>query len=308
MFLQRMYLTIILGVLLIILLSIFVDLINHELYLQCGDNNLISSPNIKFNYINNNAQQLKGVNRQQSFPAVTSNPLQQLVICVDTNDRMYYFYLKILSPPQIKSVINQMGVTNLTLQGSHVSFLSCGGRLLLKQLKGKQPNSSVHMPSSFHHCKNMSFKSSGSSIALASYPGSGNSWVRQLLESATGIYTGAIYCDPAYLKAGMIGEFVATSNVLAVKTHVPLFTGKNVLGKLDHDKAIYIVRNPFDAFLADHNRALAARAPRVYGNAHTAEVSYKYGMYVAVPIVTEFVYVHVHQVETGSATLTQMTH
>ena len=151
MFLQRMYLTIILGVLLIILLSIFVNLIDHELYLQCGDNN---------------------------------NPLQQLVTHVGTNDHMYHPYLKMSSPPQIKSVINQLGVTNLTLQGSHVSFLSCGGRLLLKQLKGKQPNSSVHIPSSFHRCKNMSFKSSGPSIALASYPGSGNSCMGS---STTGI-------------------------------------------------------------------------------------------------------------------------
>ena len=183
MFLQRMYLMIILGVLLIILLSIFgLNLIDHKLYLLCGDNNeqdLNLIPGIKLNYINNNAQKLnsgsenldnkirqslkqphvevkqndkkqslavvnQGVNRQQSLPAVTSNPLQQLVTRVGTNDHMYHSYLKMLSPPQIKSVINQLGVTNLTLQGSHVSFLSCGGRLLLKQLKGKQPKSSVH--------------------------------------------------------------------------------------------------------------------------------------------------------------------
>ena len=50
----------------------------------------------------------------------------------------------------------------------------------------------------------MSFQSSGSVIVLASFPGSGNSWVRQLLESATGIYTGALYCDGAYVRAGMI--------------------------------------------------------------------------------------------------------
>ena len=41
-------------------------------------------------------------------------------------------------------------------------------------------------------------------MALASFEGSGNSWVRQLLESATGIYTGSVYYDPAYVKVGMI--------------------------------------------------------------------------------------------------------
>ncbi|XP_030831390.1 WSCD family member AGAP003962-like [Strongylocentrotus purpuratus] len=33
------------------------------------------------------------------------------------------------------------------------------------------------------------------SIALLSYPGSGNTWVRYLIESATGIYTGSIHTD-----------------------------------------------------------------------------------------------------------------
>lgn len=32
-------------------------------------------------------------------------------------------------------------------------------------------------------------------VALASFPGSGNTWTRQLIESATGIYTGSFYKD-----------------------------------------------------------------------------------------------------------------
>lgn len=32
-------------------------------------------------------------------------------------------------------------------------------------------------------------------IALSSYPGSGNSWVRSLIEEASGLYTGSIYND-----------------------------------------------------------------------------------------------------------------
>jgi hypothetical protein len=32
-------------------------------------------------------------------------------------------------------------------------------------------------------------------VALASFPGSGNTWVRGLIEAASGIYTGSIYKD-----------------------------------------------------------------------------------------------------------------
>ena len=119
----------------------------------------------------------------------------------------------------------------------------------------------------------MSFKSSGPSVALVSYPGSGNFWVRQLLESATGIYTGAIYCDTAYVGAGMIGEFIDTRNVLAIKTHSAPST--SLQGQYDK-VIIYIVRNPFCAILAEHNQALAASAPKLYGKSHTADVNYKY--------------------------------
>ena len=70
----------------------------------------------------------------------------------------------------------------------------------------------------------MSFKSLGPIlVGLVSYLGSGNSWVRQLLESATGIYTGTVYRDPAYVEAGMIGEGVHMNNVLAIKLHQETF-------------------------------------------------------------------------------------
>ena len=111
-------------------------------------------------------------------------------------------------------------------------------------------NLPIRIPNSDQHCKKMSFQSSGSVIALVSFPGSGNSWVCQLLESATGIYAGALYCDPAYVRAGMIGEGVSTQNVIAVKTHETPADAKKLL---NHDKAIYIVRSPFMAMLAFYN-------------------------------------------------------
>ena len=39
-------------------------------------------------------------------------------------------------------------------------------------------------------------------IALASFPGSGNTWVRYLIERATGIYTGSYYDDGDLFRKG----------------------------------------------------------------------------------------------------------
>jgi len=90
----------------------------------------------------------------------------------------------------------------------------------------------LHQP-----CKKMSFKTGGPVVALGSYPGSGNSWIRQLLETATGIYVGAIYCDCSYVREGMVGEGIQTENVIAIKTHRQ---SPSILSRTTADKAIYI--------------------------------------------------------------------
>ena len=95
-------------------------------------------------------------------------------------------------------------------------------------------------------------------VALASFHGSGNTWVRHLLEQATGIFTGSIYCDPG-LKVAFPGESVVSGNVIVIKTHrsdsvelpddVKLNTRKTY-----YDKAIVIVRDPYDALVSEANR------------------------------------------------------
>lgn len=58
------------------------------------------------------------------------------------------------------------------------------------------------------HCKERTFLDRRSPIVgLVSSPGSGNTWLRYLLEQATGVYTGSIYCDHS-LKALFSGEHV----------------------------------------------------------------------------------------------------
>ena len=179
-------------------------------------------------------------------------------------------YINNFLPIQIQDVIRQLRVgdltSNLTSEVAQKQFLQCSGMKVLQRLP-------VRIPQSHQHCKKMSFQSSGPVIALGSFLGSGNSWVRQLLESATGIYTGTLYCDEAYVQAGMIGEGVATENVIAIKTHERPAKARELI---KHDKAIYLVRSPFATILAEHNWSLTKRTDR-----HTVETmkSYRgYGM------------------------------
>lgn len=101
-------------------------------------------------------------------------------------------------------------------------------------------------------------------VGLVSETGSGNTWVRGLLEKATGICTGAIYCDAALRNSGMIGELVTGSSVLVVKTHTPDYQwlGVSHPGRQSdpnhadgyYQSAIILVRNPFHAFVSEWNR------------------------------------------------------
>ena len=43
---------------------------------------------------------------------------------------------------------------------------------------------------------------SGSLVALSSFPGAGNTWVRHLIELVTGFYTGSFYFDGTLYNQG----------------------------------------------------------------------------------------------------------
>ena len=199
--------------------------------------------------------------------------LDPYLVTLASDGEKFREVFKKFSPLQVNNMVTQMfGMSNLTSRKAQEEFLTCAG---VKILKEANPNSSIQIPPSYQHCKKMSFKKSGPTVTLVSYPGSGNSWVRQLLESATGIYTGAVYCDPAYVNAGMIGEGVMTNNVLAIKLHQQ----PSVASKLvNSDKIIYLVRNPFGAILAENNRLIAVSSKKLQ-LAHTMEADFKYGMH-----------------------------
>ena len=108
-------------------------------------------------------------------------------------------------------------------------------------------------------------------VALASFPGSGNTWVRGLLQWATGVCTGGIYCDTELRVRGYPGETLRSGRTLVVKTHQvdPRWTGviyspnttdSYFTKETDipvYDSAIFLVRNPYHALVAEWNRLMS---------------------------------------------------
>ena len=78
--------------------------------------------------------------------------------------------------------------------------------------------------------------------ALYSFPGSGNTWVRLLIEELSGIFTGSIYHDTRLVQTGMLGEGVKTEHAIVVKCHRIV---DEPFGAI-----IAIVRNPFHAIIS----------------------------------------------------------
>ena len=103
-------------------------------------------------------------------------------------------------------------------------------------------------------CRRRAFRRSGKLVALASFPGSGNTWTRTLLEQATGIYTGSIYRDETLVNAGFEGECLISRNVIAIKTHGTYEPGVNQRISVNFDSVIYIVRNLYDALVSEYSR------------------------------------------------------
>lgn len=78
-------------------------------------------------------------------------------------------------------------------------------------------------------------------IGLISYPGSGNTWLRYLLQQATGYYTGSEYNDLNLQFGGFPAEGVNNQSVIVVKTHYQVNISDG-----HFDRIILLVRNPFD--------------------------------------------------------------
>ena len=118
-------------------------------------------------------------------------------------------------------------------------------------------------------------------VALASTSGSGNTWIRGLLEKATGICTGFLYCDFAMRREGFIGEGVKSGSVLVVKTHTisPKWYGSRQAYMDDpyYGSAIYILRNPYKSMIAEWNRRVTYDILKLpHNESHTNVIQEKF--------------------------------
>ncbi|XP_065207725.1 WSCD family member CG9164 [Planococcus citri] len=103
-----------------------------------------------------------------------------------------------------------------------------------------------------HWCQPLKFLKTRSKrpiTALASFPGSGNTWLRYLLQQATGILTGSVYKDYGLLWNGLFGESVTNQSVSVVKTHEWGPATRKLF-----DRAVLLIRSPGPAILAEFNR------------------------------------------------------
>jgi hypothetical protein len=99
-------------------------------------------------------------------------------------------------------------------------------------------------------------------VALSSQEGSGNTWVRGLLERATGLCTGFNWgCDVALRAQGFLGEGIRSGRVLVIKTHIrkpkwkgEVWKGQPLIYEPYYQSAVLILRHPALAVIADYNR------------------------------------------------------
>ncbi len=119
-------------------------------------------------------------------------------------------------------------------------------------------------------------------VYLATFPRSGNHWVRYLIEEATHIATSSMYCeiDPPHLKVqspwgayvvdhGYEGtsRYPEPGEVALIKTHFPCYSQWHKIASLNETKSIRIIRHPIDCFYSLHiynarGKAATARIPK----------------------------------------------
>lgn len=86
----------------------------------------------------------------------------------------------------------------------------------------------------------------GPTTGLVSIPGSGNTWVRHLLQLSTGILTGSIFHDGMLKRSGFAGEGITDGSVIAIKDHM--------IFNRTYDRFVAIIRHPLHGGLSEFNR------------------------------------------------------
>ena len=121
----------------------------------------------------------------------------------------------------------------------------------------------------------MQAEGSRSPVALNSQEGSGNTWLRGLLEKATGICTGFYACDTEMRARAFLGEGIQSAHVLVVKTHVhiPKWKGEKSIPGLAYESfygsGVFLIRNPARGVIAEWNRLVTLKQKEGKPESHT---------------------------------------
>ncbi|KAK3851335.1 hypothetical protein Pcinc_042009 [Petrolisthes cinctipes] len=115
--------------------------------------------------------------------------------------------------------------------------------------------------------------------ALASFPSSGNTWIRYLIEGATGVFTGSLYDDNSLIRKGMYGEGIPYDSGMTVLQKTHGFTTKdgvtlphsqqiekNHMKELNN-RGVIVIRNPFKAIISHRHLDVGGHtgyAPRAH--------------------------------------------
>lgn len=106
-------------------------------------------------------------------------------------------------------------------------------------------------------------------VYLATYPRSGNHWLRYLIEEASHIATGAVYCDhePQHLSKpfpwggyscdhGYTGNcrYPTKADLVLIKTHFPSQNKVSKFDDLPYELVLRVVRHPVDSFYSRYVR------------------------------------------------------
>ena len=166
-----------------------------------------------------------------------------------------------------------------------VDLLTLSEQILLKNCEKKAVQYTGHqLPHST--CRFMRGGISQHPVALNSQEGSGNSWLRGLLEKATGICTGFNGCDVEMRARGFLGENIKSAHVLVVKTHVhiPKWIGEKsnvrLLYESSYGSAIFLIRNPAHGMIAEWNRKVTIKKIKSSNSSHTNVISQnEFGMW-----------------------------
>ena len=98
--------------------------------------------------------------------------------------------------------------------------------------------------------------------ALMSFPGSGNTWMRHLIETATGFFTGSVFRDEDLYQNGFKGEGLRVyhwNRLISIKIHniFPCIQCKlfsDIIKNANESKCVILMRNPYDAFISEFTR------------------------------------------------------